>query len=74
MKTIRYITSDCNAVSIIHDLQGYAKSPEDAVADVLRAGIVGPNPIVIFPCFTLCDIIITIIIIIIIVVLLNLGL
>ncbi|KAG5250953.1 beta-D-xylosidase [Salix suchowensis] len=32
-----YITSDCDAVSIIHDDQGYAKSPEDAVADVLKA-------------------------------------
>lgn len=34
----RYITSDCDAVSIIHDAQGYAKVPEDAVADVLKAG------------------------------------
>ncbi|PKI48766.1 hypothetical protein CRG98_030848 [Punica granatum] len=34
-----YITSDCDAVSIIHDEQGYAKSPEDAVADVLNAGM-----------------------------------
>ncbi|KAJ8430417.1 hypothetical protein Cgig2_025844 [Carnegiea gigantea] len=34
---IRYITSDCDAVSIIHDAQGYAKTPEDAVADVLKA-------------------------------------
>jgi len=39
-KIIRYITSDCDAVAIIHDDQGYAKSPEDAVADVLKAGIV----------------------------------
>lgn len=38
---IRYITSDCDAVSIIHDNQGYAKSAEDAVADVLNAGILG---------------------------------
>lgn len=36
---IRYITSDCGAVSLLHHNQGYAKSPEDAVADVLRAGI-----------------------------------
>lgn len=36
---IRYITSDCDAVAIIHDDQGYAKSPEDAVADVLKAGM-----------------------------------
>ncbi|KAH9611457.1 hypothetical protein KSS87_009107 [Heliosperma pusillum] len=34
-----YITSDCDAVSIIHDVQGYAKAPEDAVADVLKAGM-----------------------------------
>ncbi|KAJ8771606.1 hypothetical protein K2173_026783 [Erythroxylum novogranatense] len=34
-----YITSDCDAVSIIHDKQGYAKTPEDAVADVLKAGM-----------------------------------
>ncbi|CAN6239393.1 unnamed protein product [Urochloa humidicola] len=34
-----YITSDCDAVSIIHDAQGYAKTAEDAVADVLKAGM-----------------------------------
>ncbi|KAK9748967.1 hypothetical protein RND81_02G093500 [Saponaria officinalis] len=34
-----YITSDCDAVSIIHDAQGYAKAPEDAIADVLNAGM-----------------------------------
>ncbi|KAF5746810.1 putative Periplasmic beta-glucosidase precursor [Tripterygium wilfordii] len=34
-----YIASDCDAVSIIHDDQGYAKSPEDAVVDVLKAGM-----------------------------------
>ncbi|CAK9174271.1 unnamed protein product [Ilex paraguariensis] len=34
-----YITSDCDAVSIMHDDQGYAKLPEDAVADVLKAGM-----------------------------------
>ncbi|KAA3465297.1 putative beta-D-xylosidase 7 [Gossypium australe] len=34
-----YIASDCDAVAIIYDAQGYAKSPEDAVADVLRAGM-----------------------------------
>lgn len=39
---IRYITSDCDAVSIIRDAQGYAKSPEDAVVDVLKAGMLGP--------------------------------
>ncbi|GFS46767.1 glycosyl hydrolase family protein [Actinidia rufa] len=34
-----YIVSDCDAVSIIHDVQKYAKSPEDAVAEVLKAGM-----------------------------------
>ncbi|WCJ29922.1 beta-xylosidase 2 [Euphorbia peplus] len=34
-----YITSDCDAVSIIYDTQGYAKTPEDAAADVLKAGM-----------------------------------
>ncbi|XP_031266249.1 probable beta-D-xylosidase 7 [Pistacia vera] len=34
-----YITSDCDAVSIIHDDQGYAKLPEDAVVAVLKAGM-----------------------------------
>ncbi|KAL2317715.1 hypothetical protein Fmac_031591 [Flemingia macrophylla] len=34
-----YITSDCAAVAIIHDEQGYAKTPEDAIADVFRAGM-----------------------------------
>ena len=41
---IRYIASDCDAVSIIHDAQGYAKTPEDAVAAVLKAGI-RPSPV-----------------------------
>lgn len=45
MKQIRYIASDCGAVAIIHDEQGYAKSAEDAVADVIRAGILGSNPL-----------------------------
>ncbi|KAI9200474.1 hypothetical protein LWI28_008516 [Acer negundo] len=34
-----YIASDCDAVSIIYDVQGYAKTPEDAVVDVLKAGM-----------------------------------
>ncbi|GFQ04441.1 probable beta-d-xylosidase 7 [Phtheirospermum japonicum] len=34
-----YIVSDCDAVAIIHEQQGYAKEPEDAVADVLKAGM-----------------------------------
>ncbi|KAK9111076.1 hypothetical protein Scep_018595 [Stephania cephalantha] len=36
---IMYVTSDCDAVSIIYDEQRYVQSPEDAVADVLKAGI-----------------------------------
>ncbi|GAB2233396.1 hypothetical protein Droror1_Dr00002618 [Drosera rotundifolia] len=39
MGTSIYIASDCGAVSIIHDVQGYAETPEDAVADVLKAGM-----------------------------------
>lgn len=42
----RYIVSDCNAVPIIYQQQGYAKTPEDAVADVLNAG--NPEPIYYF--------------------------
>ncbi|KAK1299665.1 putative beta-D-xylosidase 6 [Acorus calamus] len=34
-----YITSDCDAVAIIYENQSYAHSPEDAVADVLKAGM-----------------------------------
>ncbi|XP_010269208.1 PREDICTED: probable beta-D-xylosidase 7 [Nelumbo nucifera] len=34
-----YITSDCDAVSIIRDTHHYARTPEDAVGDVLRAGM-----------------------------------
>ncbi|KAL9237087.1 hypothetical protein vseg_011675 [Gypsophila vaccaria] len=34
-----YIASDCNAVPIIYQQQGYAKTPEDAVAAVLNAGM-----------------------------------
>ncbi|KAL2232016.1 probable beta-D-xylosidase 7 [Sesamum indicum] len=34
-----YITSDCDAVSLIYEKQKYAKSHEDAVADVLKAGM-----------------------------------
>ncbi|KAB2597573.1 beta-D-xylosidase 6 [Pyrus ussuriensis x Pyrus communis] len=33
-----YITSDCDAVATVFEYQNYTKSPEDAVADVLRAG------------------------------------
>lgn len=35
----RYITSDCDAVATVFEYQGYVKSAEDAVADVLKAGI-----------------------------------
>ncbi|KAL8225545.1 hypothetical protein R6Q57_018102 [Mikania cordata] len=34
-----YITSDCDAVSIIYDVHKYAKTPEDAIAEVLKAGM-----------------------------------
>ncbi|CAN1284768.1 Probable beta-D-xylosidase 7 [Linum perenne] len=34
-----YITSDCDAISIIFENQTYAKTPEDAVAGVLKAGM-----------------------------------
>lgn len=34
-----YVTSDCDAVGIIFEDQMYASSPEDAVADVLKAGM-----------------------------------
>ncbi|KAG0476180.1 hypothetical protein HPP92_013021 [Vanilla planifolia] len=34
-----YVTSDCDAVAIIFENQKYASSPEDAVADVLKAGM-----------------------------------
>lgn len=36
---LRYITSDCDAVAAIFNKHKYARSPEDAVADVLRAGM-----------------------------------
>ncbi|XP_028754606.1 probable beta-D-xylosidase 6 isoform X1 [Neltuma alba] len=34
-----YITSDCDAVATVYEYQNYTKSPEDAVADVLEAGV-----------------------------------
>nr|CAB3487741.1 unnamed protein product [Digitaria exilis] len=34
-----YITSDCDAVAIIHENQTYTKSDEDSVAIVLKAGV-----------------------------------
>lgn len=43
VKLIRYITSDCDAVSIIYEDQKIVKTPEDAVVDVLNAGNVGPS-------------------------------
>lgn len=36
--TDRYIASDCDSVALIYGAHGYAKSPEEAVADVLKAG------------------------------------
>lgn len=35
----RYITSDCDAVATVDEYQNYTKTPEDAVADVLKAGL-----------------------------------
>nr|XP_007158321.1 hypothetical protein PHAVU_002G142900g [Phaseolus vulgaris]ESW30315.1 hypothetical protein PHAVU_002G142900g [Phaseolus vulgaris] len=34
-----YITSDCDAVATVYEYQNYTKSSEDAVADVLKAGL-----------------------------------
>lgn len=34
-----YITSDCDAVAIIYENQSYTSSPEDSIADVLKAGM-----------------------------------
>ncbi|MED6221697.1 hypothetical protein PIB30_057275 [Stylosanthes scabra] len=34
-----YITSDCDAVATVFEYQKYVKSEEDAVADVLKAGV-----------------------------------
>ncbi|ESQ41007.1 hypothetical protein EUTSA_v10012725mg [Eutrema salsugineum] len=34
-----YITSDCDAVATIFEYQGYTKSPEEAVADAIKAGV-----------------------------------
>ncbi|WOL06056.1 putative beta-D-xylosidase 6 [Canna indica] len=34
-----YVTSDCDAVSIIYEDQKYTTSPEDSIADVLKAGM-----------------------------------
>lgn len=35
----RYITSDCDAVATVYEYQNFTKTPEDAVADVLKAGL-----------------------------------
>lgn len=35
----RYITSDCDAVADIYEAQNYSKTPEEAVAYALKAGI-----------------------------------
>ncbi|XP_008440505.2 probable beta-D-xylosidase 6 [Cucumis melo] len=34
-----YITSDCDAVATVYEYQKYTDTPEDAVADVLKAGL-----------------------------------
>ncbi|CAA3000773.1 probable beta-D-xylosidase 7 [Olea europaea subsp. europaea] len=34
-----YITSDCDAVEVIYNVHKYTKSPEETVADVLKAGM-----------------------------------
>ncbi|GJR88483.1 putative F-box domain-containing protein [Tanacetum coccineum] len=34
----RYIASDCDAIAIMHDVQGYSKLPEDVVAVILKQG------------------------------------
>ncbi|KAF5463181.1 hypothetical protein F2P56_019117 [Juglans regia] len=34
-----YITSDCDAVATVYEYQNFTKTPEDAVADVLKAGM-----------------------------------
>ena len=39
----RYITSDCDAVATVYEYQHYVNSPEDAVADVLKAGFAVQN-------------------------------
>ncbi|KAJ4965724.1 hypothetical protein NE237_017573 [Protea cynaroides] len=33
-----YITADCDAVATVYEYHGYVKTPEDAAADVLKAG------------------------------------
>lgn len=40
---ISYIVSDCDAVKIMFDSHGYTKTPEDAVVDVLKAGMAGSH-------------------------------
>ncbi|CAL5385674.1 unnamed protein product [Camellia sinensis] len=34
-----YITTDCDAVAVIYEYQRYSEAPEDAVADVIKAGV-----------------------------------
>lgn len=34
----RYVSSDCDAVAIMHDAQRYTPTPEDTVAVALKAG------------------------------------
>ncbi|GJU16299.1 hypothetical protein Tco_1144265 [Tanacetum coccineum] len=37
----RYIASDCDAIAIMHDVQGYSKLPEDVVAVILKQVMFG---------------------------------
>lgn len=39
---IRYIVSDCDAVSTIYEKHKYVRTPEDAVALALKAGTIVP--------------------------------
>ncbi|XP_078430643.1 glycosyl hydrolase family protein isoform X2 [Wolffia australiana] len=34
-----YVASDCNAVATMYEYQGYAPTPQDAVADAMAAGV-----------------------------------
>lgn len=35
----RYIVSDCDSVGVFYDLQHYTKTPEEAAADAIKAGL-----------------------------------
>lgn len=40
LQKYRYIVSDCDAVATIYEYHNYSKSPEEAVALALKAGLV----------------------------------